>query len=252
MTRKSAERALKEQLACRAHYAGHAAELTPDSAFTSLVDVWLDDLDLEGRLAHSTRSLYERNMRTLVLPTFRHFTLREITVSKVDRFLKTKASKSYSMAKQARGRGPSASGCRLLAGSGSPARSAGGGCCRTLDVADDRPPSVGPVSKILAVEPVVPDRGEERFGHRVDALRVVNTRPEWCAPPVDEVEDLPDQVALEAPNNLLFGFSLYGAAGDIGARGLVESHPDDHGPVEGGVELPVSAAVEAVPAAGLA
>jgi excisionase family DNA binding protein len=170
MTRKSAERALKEQLACRAHYAGHAAELTPDSAFTSLVDVWLDDLDLEGRLAHSTRSLYERNMRTLVLPTFRHFTLREITVSKVDRFLKTKASKSYSMAKQAkvvlslalglavryeaiprnpvagtarlrkppsatvaltadqveairqavrswrRGRGPSASGCRLLAG----------------------------------------------------------------------------------------------------------------------------------------
>nr|WP_228501711.1 hypothetical protein [Nocardioides agariphilus] len=68
-----------------------------------MVEVWLADLDLEGRLAPSTRALYERNMRQLVLPVFEGYSLREITVSKVDRFLKAlAANKSYSMAKQAR------------------------------------------------------------------------------------------------------------------------------------------------------
>lgn len=65
--------------------------------------VWLDDLDLQGKLAPSTRALYERNMRQLVMPAFEHYTLREITVRKVDQFIKTlAATKSYSMAKQAR------------------------------------------------------------------------------------------------------------------------------------------------------
>jgi len=44
--------------------------LTPDSAFTALVTHWLDDIDAEGRNSKSTRNLYERNMRTLVLPVF--------------------------------------------------------------------------------------------------------------------------------------------------------------------------------------
>lgn len=65
--------------------------------------VWLDDLDLGGKLAPSTRALYERNMRQLVMPAFEHYTLREISVRKVDQFIKTlAATKSYSMAKQAR------------------------------------------------------------------------------------------------------------------------------------------------------
>jgi len=42
--------------------------LTPDSSFTRLVEVWLGDLDLEGKIAPSTRALYERNMRQLVMP----------------------------------------------------------------------------------------------------------------------------------------------------------------------------------------
>ena len=44
--------------------------LTPDSAFTALVTHWLDDIDAEGRNSKSTRNLYERNTRTLVLPVF--------------------------------------------------------------------------------------------------------------------------------------------------------------------------------------
>lgn len=101
-TKREAERTLKKMLAERTSYRS-TGELSPDSSFTALMDVWLADLDLEAKLAESTRALYERNMRQLVLPAFEGYALREITVSKVDRFLKgLAANKSYSMAKQAR------------------------------------------------------------------------------------------------------------------------------------------------------
>lgn len=102
-TRKAAEHRLKEKLARRADYATGTGELTPDTSFGRLVDLWLEDLDLEGKLAPSTRALYEHNMRHLVMPAFEHYTLREISVAKVDRFIKALATtRSYSMAKQAR------------------------------------------------------------------------------------------------------------------------------------------------------
>ena len=102
-SRKSAERALREKLCLRDSYASGYGELSADSSFGKLVKVWLDDLDLENKLAPSTRALYERNMRQLVMPAFEHQTLREVTVRKVDQFIKTlAATKSYSTAKQAR------------------------------------------------------------------------------------------------------------------------------------------------------
>jgi len=101
-TNKQAERNLKQVLARRPSHVA-AGEITGDSSFTRLVEVWLEDLDLENKVAPSTRALYERNMRQLVMPAFEHYSLREITVRKVDRFIKTlAATKSYSMAKQAR------------------------------------------------------------------------------------------------------------------------------------------------------
>jgi integrase len=102
-TRKLAEHRLKEKLTQRSGSSRGLGELTPDSSFARLIEVWLGDLDLEGKIAPSTRALYERNMRQLVLPAFEHFALREITVSRVDQFIKTLATtKSYSTAKQAR------------------------------------------------------------------------------------------------------------------------------------------------------
>ncbi|MFF2368944.1 tyrosine-type recombinase/integrase [Agromyces sp. NPDC058110] len=77
-------------------------QLTPDSPFADLVAYWLEDIDLEGRISKTTRMLYERNMRTLVLPTFEHFTLREIGVARCDRFMKQQARISYNRAKQSR------------------------------------------------------------------------------------------------------------------------------------------------------
>lgn len=102
-TRKAAERNLKEILADRIERSVGSGELTASSSFTHLVDAWLKDLDLEGKIAPSTRALYERNMRQLVMPAFANYSLREINVRKVDQFIKTLAStKSYSYAKQAR------------------------------------------------------------------------------------------------------------------------------------------------------
>jgi integrase len=101
-TNKEAERNLKKVLSQRPSHVA-SGELTGDTSFGKLVEVWLEDLDLENKLAPSTRALYERNMRQLVMPAFEHCVLREITVRKVDQFIKTLATtKSYSMAKQAR------------------------------------------------------------------------------------------------------------------------------------------------------
>ena len=102
-SRKSAERALKAKLSLRESYAAGFGEISADTSFSKLVDVWLADLDLENKIAESTRALYERNMRQLVMPAFENYTLREISVRKVDQFIKMlAATKSYSTAKQAR------------------------------------------------------------------------------------------------------------------------------------------------------
>jgi hypothetical protein len=102
-TRRSAERALKQKLTRRDRISAGSRDLSGDSTFGRLVEVWLADLDLTDKLAPSTRALYERKMRQLVMPAFEFHTLREINVRKVDQFIKKLAStKSYSTAKQAR------------------------------------------------------------------------------------------------------------------------------------------------------
>lgn len=90
-TCKSAEMTLKAAVSQRVYRGLGIHDLGPDSTFARLVEVWLEDLDLEDELAVSTRELYERDMRTLVMPAFEHYRLREITVSRVERFLKTLA-----------------------------------------------------------------------------------------------------------------------------------------------------------------
>lgn len=73
---------MKVKLSTRDLFQPTSSELSPDSPFSALVDYWLADIDLEGRLAPSTRRLYERDMRTLVMPAFGNLTLREIGVAR--------------------------------------------------------------------------------------------------------------------------------------------------------------------------
>lgn len=95
-------RGLKKKLAERSLYQPTSGHLTPDSPFGDLVEYWLEDIKLEGRISRTTQLLYERNMRTLVLPVFEHLTLREIGVARCDHFIKALARQSYNRAKQAR------------------------------------------------------------------------------------------------------------------------------------------------------
>ena len=101
-TAAAAERALKARLVERSELQPADTTLTPDSLFVDLVEYWLADIDMEGRISRTTRNLYERNMRTLVSPAFDSLTLREIGVARCDRFIKELAKRSYNRAKQAR------------------------------------------------------------------------------------------------------------------------------------------------------
>lgn len=59
--------------------------------------------------------------------------------------------------------------------------------------------------------------------------------------------DLAGEVALEAPHDLGFALALGGVSGHVGLGRFMPVHPGDHSPVQRGVGLSVSAAVEPVP-----
>src|SRR5690606_27123077 len=63
----------------------------------------------------------------------------------------------------------------------------------------------------------------------------------------DEVVELAGDVALEAPDDLLFGQAVLGASFGVGAGAGVPAQAAQHDAVEGGVGVAVAAAVEAVP-----
>ena len=57
--RAAAERNLKTALSLRTARTSGVGSITGDSAFGKLVELRLEDLDLEGRIAPGTRELYE-------------------------------------------------------------------------------------------------------------------------------------------------------------------------------------------------
>ena len=101
-SRSAAEAELRKPLAQRNLYQPIDTTLSLDSIFGELVDYWLADLDLENRIAPSTRRGYEDAMRKLVLPAFQHLTLREIGVARCDALLKQLGQLSYARSKRAK------------------------------------------------------------------------------------------------------------------------------------------------------
>ncbi|QRY42123.1 tyrosine-type recombinase/integrase [Microbacterium hominis] len=101
-SRSAAERKLKQKLAERSLYQPGFNGMSANSPFPELVAYWLEDMEIEDRLSRTTRNLYERDMRSLVLPAFKELTLREIGVARCDYFLKQLAKRSHSRAKHAR------------------------------------------------------------------------------------------------------------------------------------------------------
>lgn len=101
-SRSAAEIALKRRLSERNVYQPVDTSLTLDSPFGELVDYWLADLDLEARIAPSTRRFYEDAIRREVLPALEHLTLREIGVARCDALLKRLGQLSYARSKRAK------------------------------------------------------------------------------------------------------------------------------------------------------
>lgn len=93
-----ATRRLKERITAVDRRMSATGEITGDTTFLEMVAYWLADLDAEGELAPSSRQRYEWEVRHLVLPAFEHLRLREITVGRVDRYLKRQRQFSYARA----------------------------------------------------------------------------------------------------------------------------------------------------------
>ena len=101
-SRSAAEAALKVDLAARTRVSDGSDSLTADSPFERLAAAWVEDLLLDVDRADSTKEIYQRELRGLVLPFFSNFTIREVTVARIEPFLKTQRAKSYTRAKHSR------------------------------------------------------------------------------------------------------------------------------------------------------
>ncbi|GAA2973852.1 tyrosine-type recombinase/integrase [Microbacterium terrae] len=98
----AARSALKARIAERMRAGDTSGALTADSPFADLADAWLEDLRMDSDRSDGTKEVYERELRSLVQPTFQHFTVREVTVGRIERFLKEQRSRSYARAKHSR------------------------------------------------------------------------------------------------------------------------------------------------------
>lgn len=101
-TRAKAEAALRAKLVERDRFADTGEAVTPDTEFSKLAALWLEEIEIDPRLAYGTKALYATELRTLLLPTWEHLTVREITTGRLERFLKVQAAASYSKAKHSR------------------------------------------------------------------------------------------------------------------------------------------------------
>ncbi|TFD71142.1 hypothetical protein [Cryobacterium fucosi] len=101
-SRNAAQSALKVELAGRMRAGGVGDSLNAGSPFPMLADAWLEDVMLDVDRAQGTKDTYKRELRVLVLPFFEHFTIREVTVGRIELFLKKQREKSYTRAKHSR------------------------------------------------------------------------------------------------------------------------------------------------------
>lgn len=99
---RAAKRALRAKLARRSTATGFGAVLSPESSVAELAEAWLEDIRTRADLADGTKDLYRRETNSLVLPTFAKLRLREVTVGRVDQFLKRQLLVSDAYARHSR------------------------------------------------------------------------------------------------------------------------------------------------------
>ena len=101
-SRNAAQAALKADLAVRMRAGNSDDSLTASSPFPLLAAAWIDDVRQDRDRSQGTKDTYVRELRTLIMPFFKSFTIREVTVGRVELFLKQQRDKSYARAKHSR------------------------------------------------------------------------------------------------------------------------------------------------------
>ena len=81
-TRTQAIATLKEKIVERDHVGDTGEAVTADTPFPKFALLWLEEIQIDPRLSDGTKEVYERQLRTLILPAFEHFTIREITTAR--------------------------------------------------------------------------------------------------------------------------------------------------------------------------
>jgi integrase len=101
-SRNAAQAALKVDLAARLRSGGVGDSLNASSPFPMLAEAWMEDVMLDVDRSQGTKDTYQRELRVLVLPFFENFTIREVTVGRIELFLRQQRAKSYTRAKHSR------------------------------------------------------------------------------------------------------------------------------------------------------
>lgn len=99
-SRTAAAVLLKKRLRDRNNVIGDG-RLTRTSPFTTLAELWLEDLEVQD-LAENSRQAYRDQLRLHVRPVFEHFILGEITTGRVERVLKAQRAISLTQARKCR------------------------------------------------------------------------------------------------------------------------------------------------------
>ena len=101
-SRNAAQAALKTELAARMRVGGVGESLTASSPFPLLAAAWMEDVMLDVDRVQGTKDTYQRALRVLVLPYFENFTIGEVTVGRIELFLREQRAQSYTRAKHSR------------------------------------------------------------------------------------------------------------------------------------------------------
>ncbi|MDJ0348427.1 hypothetical protein [Cryobacterium sp. PH29-G1] len=101
-SRNAAQSALKVDLAARLRTGGTGDSLNASSPVPVLAEAWMEDVMLDVDRSQGTKDTYQRELRVLVIPFFENFTIREVTVGRIELFLRQQREKSYTRAKHSR------------------------------------------------------------------------------------------------------------------------------------------------------
>lgn len=101
-TKSAATLELKRRLRDRENVGETGGKVTADSSFADLANLWIANIRANSELSNGTKETYEAATRTVLLPTWGEFSVREMTPARIENFVQAQRAKSYSRARRAK------------------------------------------------------------------------------------------------------------------------------------------------------